>query len=133
MARRITSALILILTLAVIGVGLSATNPDRAAFVRWASERAGRELAAELPGAPAAADSVAGDLLGGALQSMGEGLIAAVLEQVTDRRDYRIFSVYSLDLGTLVALGADLSPNPLFLGIAGQFIPLRGFRIGDRP
>jgi len=66
-------------------------------------------------------DRISAETRSDALQRFGAGAIALLAEQVTVRKNYFVFSTYTIDLD-----GPDRTGNDWhFLGIAGTFLQLR--------
>jgi len=66
-------------------------------------------------------DRIAAETKSDALQRFGAGAIALLAEQVTVRKNYFLFSTYTIDLD-----GPDHTGNDWqFLGVAGTFLQLR--------
>ncbi|MEX2501024.1 MAG: hypothetical protein WD336_01500 [Trueperaceae bacterium] len=97
-----------LLVLAAVLLALAFTNPDRDAFASAFAERAGTEIAAEL--------ELTGPL-GAALSGAGRAVVEAALRDQVVRRDYLVASTYTLPAG---------GEDPVYLGIAGTFLQLRG-------
>ena len=92
----------------VILVGLALTNPGPDAFGLFAQKTISDEIARQVPG------------IGG----LGEYAARLIAPYVTDqavRTNYGLGSIYELDLTGPNVRGAEYR----FLGIAGQFIPLK--------
>lgn len=90
----------------ILGV-LVLTNPDRDDFARFYADRASVEVARDL-----GLEGPIGDAIGGATQAFLE----TALRDRVDRQDYLIASVYTVPAG-----GVD----PVWLGLAGSFVPLQ--------
>ena len=93
------------IVLVVLGA-LAATNPSRDDFARYYADRASAAVVDDL-----AAEGPWADLLGGAAQS----LLESALRDVVHRRELLVASVYTVPTG-----GRD----PVYLGVAGMFVPL---------
>lgn len=90
----------------VVLAALAATNPDRDDFARSYADRASAAVLADLE-----AEGPLADLLGGAAQT----LLESALSDVVHRRELLVASVYTVPTG-----GRD----PVYLGVAGTFVPL---------
>ncbi|NDE55174.1 MAG: DUF4359 domain-containing protein [Actinobacteria bacterium] len=55
------------------------------------------------------------------------GVVSEVVKEGTYRKDYIVFSVFTVDTSVLNAFNADVPPKLEFVGIARNFIPLRKF------
>lgn len=103
--RRLISLLVVVL----LGV-LVVTNPGMDAFSDFVAEQSERILQQETGDSP----------LGRALAGAGGGLAGSLVERVTERRTYLLFSTYTIDPGGT----ADDASEWRFLGIAGRFFEL---------
>ena len=95
-----------IVTVLVVLGALAATNPTRDDFARYYADRASAAVVEDLE-----AEGPWADLLGGAAQS----LLQSALSDVVHRRELLVASVYTVPTG-----GRD----PVYLGVAGMFVPL---------
>lgn len=86
------------------------TNPSRDDFARFYADRASAEVAREL-----GVSGTLGDVLGGAAQS----LLEAALRDRVDRRSWLLASTFTVPTA---------EEDPVYLGIAGTFVPLSGRR-----
>ncbi|HEX7069519.1 MAG TPA: DUF4359 domain-containing protein [Rhodothermales bacterium] len=102
---------LIVLVLAVIALALF--NPDMEDFQLFV-ETSAEELIRE---------EVGEGLLSDALSTLGSGLIGDHVDEITTRRNYIIFSTYTIDLDQEPESGDEWR----FLGMAGQFLVL------DRP
>lgn len=100
-----TRALSFAAALAIVAL-LALTNPDRDDFARFYADRASAGVAREL-----GVSGPLGDVLGGAAQS----LLEAAVRDVVDRRDFLLASTYTVPTA---------EEDPLYLGVAGTFVPL---------
>ncbi|MBO6574851.1 MAG: DUF4359 domain-containing protein [Rhodothermales bacterium] len=99
----------LIVVLGVAGF-LYVTNPATPEFEAFIQQRVEERLREET-----------GDrTLGRLLTDLGSDIVGSLAARVSERSDYGIFSVYTVDVG------ADGDPDEAwkFLGIAGQFVEL---------
>ncbi|NNE71535.1 MAG: DUF4359 domain-containing protein [Rhodothermales bacterium] len=106
------STLPIIVLLGVAAV-LFALNPKPAEFERYVEQRVEARFNEE------GADS---NRLGRLLTDMGSSVVGSLAARVSDRANYQLFSIYTVDIG------GDGDPDEAwrFLGIAGQFIELSG-------
>jgi len=88
-------------------IALSVLNPDMRDFRDHVESEVGDQLTSESGSGP--------------LGRMGAGAIALLAEQVSVRKNYLLFSIYTIDLD-----GPDREGNDWqFLGAAGMFFKLR--------
>jgi hypothetical protein len=100
--------ILLICVLALAGGALHLTNPDEAAFSSYLAEYVQQELADDAPG----------ETEWGRKLRSGIGKIAgAAGSKLSARQDWGIASLYTLEMG---------GETHRFLGVAGQFLPLKG-------
>lgn len=66
-------------------------------------------------------DEVGEGLVPEAIARLGSGLAAQHVDRITERRNYFIFSTYTIDLDA-----SDNGNEWRFLGMAGQFLKLEG-------
>lgn len=102
---------LVVLVLALIALALF--NPDMEDF----------QLFVETSTEELIRDEVGEGLLSDALSALGSGLAGEHVDEVTRRRNYFIFSTYTIDLDE----EPDSGDEWRFLGLAGQFLEL------DRP
>ncbi|MGA7304232.1 MAG: hypothetical protein WBW88_05135 [Rhodothermales bacterium] len=96
-----------LLAVLAILIALSLLNPDMRDFREHVENEVGNKLSSESGSAP--------------LGRLGGGAVALLAEQVSVRKNYLLFSVYTIDLD-----GPDREGNDWqFLGIAGAFLKLR--------
>lgn len=89
--------------------GLVLTNPGLDAFSAFVEDRSARILQRETGNSP----------VGRAIAGAGAGLAASFVDRVSQRQNYFVFSIYTIDL--------DGTPNDAdwrFLGVGRQFIEL---------
>jgi uncharacterized protein DUF4359 len=99
-----------LISLAAVGVFLFVTNPTQDDFKDYVQGRVAERLEGQAEGGS----------LGRMMADLGSGVAGSLAARMSERSDYRLFSIYSVDVG------ADGDPDELwrFLGIAGQFIEL---------
>lgn len=97
---------VLLVAVAVVTGLLIVANPEREDFARFYADRTSVEVAREL-----GLSGPIGDAIGGATQS----LLETALRERVHRRDWLVASVYTVPAG-----GVD----PVWLGIAGMFLPI---------
>jgi hypothetical protein len=95
-------------------VALLFTNPDMDAFRAFAEERSEELLQ----------DQLGDSALGRAASRFGSSLARDLVPQITERKNYGLFSVYQL--GGIGEDKSDDSNTWRFLGIAGHFFELNG-------
>jgi hypothetical protein len=94
--------------LIVLGFFLFATNPEQPEFDQFVRTTVTSKVAS-----------------GNALVDMfAGGLVSGLAKENTLRKNYYLFSVYTVDLSVLALLGQNVPNQVKFLGIANQFIPL---------
>ncbi|MFQ5570121.1 MAG: DUF4359 domain-containing protein [Rhodothermales bacterium] len=100
-----------LLILVILLVALAWFNPNMDAFREYSKERSEYLLLQET-----------GDTeIGRALSNLGGALAGAFIDRITERRNYVVFSTYTIDLD-----GDDETKNEWhFLGIAGQFFEMQ--------
>jgi len=92
-------------------VFLSITNPSKTEFVQYASENISSKISDKVD-----SDSeIVNNLISGFTSILVDGLI--------QHQNFLIFSTYKLDLNLVRAFGGKMQ-DVMYLGIAGQFIPL---------
>ena len=94
--------------LIVLGLFLFATNPEQPEFDQFLRPT----LTGKVESGNAVVDMIAG------------GLVSGLAKENTVRKNYYLFSFYTVDLSVLVILGQNVPKQVKFLGIANQFIPL---------
>ena len=97
-----------LVALVIVLIGLAAFNPGMDAFRVFVEERSEQILLNET------GDSS----LGRALSGAGGALAGAFVDRVTERSNYLIFSIYTIDLDGAEEEGDEWK----FVGIAGQFV-----------
>ncbi len=100
-----------VLLLMVAVLALAFTNPAMGDFETFAEAHLETVLVREM------GDSVLGRALAGA----GAGIAGAHVERITERTDYVLYSLYTVDLDG----SADEADDWRFLGIGGQFVELQ--------
>jgi len=95
--------------LIVLGFFLFATNPEQPDFDQFVHTT----VAGKVESGNALVDKFAG------------GLVSGLAKEYTLRKNYYLFSVYTVDLSVLVLFGQNVPKQVKFLGIANQFIPLQ--------
>ena len=96
-----------LVALLAILVAMAVLNPEMRDFRDYVENTVGDRLAAEI-------DS-------DALKQLGAGAVALLAEQVSVRKNYFVFSTYTIDLDGPDRKGSDW----LFLGIGDMFFQLR--------
>lgn len=94
--------------LIALGFFLLATNPEQPEFEHFVQST----VTSKVQTGNALVDLFAG------------GLVSGLAKENTYRKNYHLFSVYTVDLSVLALLGQDGPKQLQFLGIANQFIPL---------
>ncbi len=97
----------------VMAVGLAATNPTMDGYVRFIEAR----LAAEIDKMDQSTPRPERDLIKGIFRSQGSKLVEGVVRPKTTRTNWGLLSLFETNV---------LDQPVLVLGVAGQFIPLRG-------
>jgi len=57
------------------------------------------------------------------------GLVSGLATENTLRKNYYLFSVYTVDLSVLALFGQNVPKQVKFLGIANQFVPLEEWQV----
>ena len=96
------------LILIVLGLCLFATNPEQPEFDQFLRTT----VTGKVQSGNAVVDMFAGTLVSG------------LAKENTVRKNYYLFSFYTVDLSVLATLDQDIPKQLKFLGIANQFIPL---------
>ena len=94
--------------LVICGLFLYASNPEQAEFDQFV--RSTVEVKVE-----------SGNAL---VDMLTAGIASGLAKDNTIRKNYFLFSVYTVDLSVLAALGKDVPRQVKFLAIANNFIPL---------
>jgi hypothetical protein len=94
--------------LIVLGFFLFATNPEQPEFDQFVRTT----VAGKVESGNALVDTLAG------------GLVSGLAKENTLRKNYYLFSVYTVDLSVLALFGQNVPNQVKFLGIANQFIPM---------
>jgi len=97
----------------MIAVGLAATNPTMDAYVQFVEAR----LAAEIEKMDQSASRRDRDLIKAVFRAQGPKLVEGVVRPNTVRNNWGLLSFFHTDV---------LDQPVLVLGVAGQFVPLRG-------
>jgi len=90
---------------------LSFTNPSKTEFVQYASEHISTKISEKVD----SDNAIVNNLISGFTNLLVDSLI--------EHRNFLIFSTYKLDLNLVRAFGGKMQ-DVMYLGIAGQFIPL---------
>lgn len=98
-----------ILLLAVGGL-LAKTNPDEADFRAWVEGRIEERLSSE----------AGRGRLGRILTDLGSSIAGTVATKAAERRDWLLFSTYTIDLGA----DAQSDEKWRFVGVGGQFLEI---------
>jgi len=96
-----------------VAVWLAATNPTMDAYLRFVETR----LSAEIDKMDQSTPRQERDLIKGIFRSQGSKLIESVVRPNTRRNNWGLVSLFETNV---------LDQPVLVLGMAGQFIPLRG-------
>ena len=100
-------ALIFVGAIAAAGVALAITNPDQAAYERYAAARLNEQLETSLcPQVPVFFEGLCASVLEGQ-----DGWLRDIVAEQTTRRNYRVFSIYETDLAAAAALEQALPAN----------------------
>ena len=94
--------------LIVLGFFLFATNPEQPEFDQFVQTT----VTSKMESGNALVDLFAG------------GLVSGLAKENTFRKNYYLFSVYTVDLSVLQMFGQNVPKQLKFLGIANQFVPL---------
>ena len=94
--------------LIVLGFFLFASNPEQAEFDQFVSTT----VAGKVESGNTLVDMFAG------------GLVSRLAKENTLRKNYYMFSIYTVDLSVLAMFGNNVPKQVKFLGIANQFFPL---------
>ena len=96
-----------------LAVGLAATNPTMDGYVRFVEMR----LAAEIDKMDQSAPRADRDLIRKIFRAQGSRLVEGLVRPKTTRSNWGLLSLFETNV---------LEESVLVLGVAGQFIPLRG-------
>lgn len=94
----------------ILGWALYATNPTQEDF----NSHIKQHVTAQMP-----ADSPLVRLLVG-------GVVGEWVKHGVQRRDYLLFSKYTIDTAMISSFNPDVPPRVEFIGVFGSFIPLSG-------
>ena len=94
--------------LIVLGFFLFATNPEQPEFDQFVRTT----VTSKVESGNALVDMFAG------------GLVSGLAKENTLRKNYYLFSIYTVDLSVLALLSQNVPKQVKFLGIANQFVPL---------
>jgi hypothetical protein len=94
--------------LIVLSFFLFATNPEQPEFDQFVRTTVTSKVAS-------------GDAL---VDMFAGGLVSGLAKENSLRKNYYLFSIYTVDLSILAMLGQNVPNQVKFLGIANQFIPL---------
>ncbi|MCC2640086.1 MAG: uncharacterized protein K0S45_499 [Nitrospira sp.] len=97
----------------LVAVGLAATNPTIDAYIRFVETR----LMAEIDKMDQTTPRHERDLIKGMFRAQGSKLMEGVIRPNTKRSNWGLLSLFETNV---------LNQPVLVLGMAGQFIPLRG-------
>ena len=118
-----------IVLIAIVGGTVALFNPGQRDFNQFIQERtrdvvgdAGRTAATELGG------DVAGALGGTAARSLGTQVISALASNAVERKNYGLFSLYTLDFNGPRHDNGEWT----FLGVGGQFFEMEKPRMMGR-
>ena len=103
----------------VIAVALYATNPTKQEFNEFMSKQV-RQKVAEKSGEQ------------NFITNLVAGVAGTMVSEVSERKDYLVFSTYKVDLSAVRMFGGEYK-DLQFLGIGGQFIPLSGMSLDSSP
>jgi hypothetical protein len=96
-----------------LAVGLAATNPTMDSYIHFVEAR----LAAEIDKMDQSAPRADRDLIRKMFRAQGRKLVEGLVRPKTTRSNWGLLSLFETNL---------LEESVLVLGVAGQFIPLRG-------
>lgn len=97
----------------VMAVGLAATNPTMDGYVRFVEAR----LTAEIDKMDQSAPRADRELIRKIFRAQGSKLVEGLVRPKTTRSNWGLLSLFETNV---------LEESVLVLGVAGQFIPLRG-------
>ncbi len=97
----------------LIAIGLAATNPTMDAYVHFVEAR----LVAEIEKMDQSGPRHERDLIKAVFRAQGPKLVEGVVRPNTTRNDWGLLSFFETNV---------LDQPVLVLGVAGQFVPLRG-------
>ncbi len=97
----------------VMAVGLAATNPTMDGYVRFVEAR----LTAEIDKMDQSAPRADRELIRRLFRSQGSKLVEGLVRPKTTRSNWGVLSLFETHV---------LDESVLVLGVAGQFVPLRG-------
>jgi hypothetical protein len=106
------STLPIIVTLGLAAV-LYALNPPPEEFESFVERRVEQRMSE---------DGGNSNRLGRLLTEMGSSIVGSIAARVSERKNYQVFSIYTVDIGG----DGDADEAWRFLGVAGQFIELSG-------
>ena len=96
-----------------VAVGLAASNPTMDGYIRFVEAR----LAAEIDKMDQSSPRSDRDLIRKIFRAQGSKLVEGVVRPKTTRSNWGLMSLFETNV---------LNESVLVLGVAGQFIPLRG-------
>lgn len=109
-----------LLVVLVFGVALNASNPSKADFVEFAAVQVKKKYP-NLNFKETQGDTGVERILAG----FGNMMMTNYLTEYTERKDYFVLSIFTLDMHVARDFGID-AQNMKVMGILGQFIPLSG-------
>ena len=96
----------------IIGLLLLVSNPTKTEFEGFVSN----QITANLPSKNATSDRFTNQLIG--------GLVSKLASEATQRDNYYLLSVYTVDLAMLRLFKPELPPTVKIIGIGSKFFPL---------
>ena len=101
----------------ILGVLLLVTNPTKTEFEGFVSN----QITANMPNNNQSGDRFANQLVG--------GLVSKLASEATQRDNYYLLSVYTVDLAMLRLFKPELPPTVKIIGIGSKFIPITDSQI----
>ena len=101
----------------IAGILLMISNPTKTEFEGFVSD----QISANMPGKNQPGDRFTNQLVG--------GIVSKLASEATQRDNYYLLSVYTVDLAMLRLFKPDLPPTVKIVGIGGKFIPITSNQI----
>lgn len=96
----------------IVGLLLLVSNPTKTEFEGFVSN----QITANMPSKNQPGDRFTNQLVG--------GLVSKLASEATQRDNYYLLSLYTIDLAMLRLFKPELPPTVKIIGIGGQFIPI---------
>lgn len=96
----------------IVGLLLLVSNPTKIEFEGFVSN----QISANMPSKNQPSDRFTNQLVG--------GLVSKLASEATQRDNYYLLSVYTVDLAMLRLFKPELPPTVKVIGIGGKFVPI---------